>query len=111
MQAQNHGLSARLITFNNAVTSKGQLVIKKMQFPELDKSRARARVCVCVCVCVCVSAFTVKALTVWINWDDLLKTFLSYAKSLKCHFRIKHLTKLITLPCSQTRSRKSHDLN
>ena len=54
MQAQNHGLSARLITFNNAVTSKGQLVIKKMQFPELDKSRARARVCVCVCVCVCV---------------------------------------------------------
>ena len=111
MQAQNRSLSARLITFNIAVTSKGQLVIKKMQFPELDKLCVCMCVCVFVCVCVCVSAFTLKASTAWINWDDLLKTFLSYAKSLHCHFRIKHLTKLITLPCSHTRSRKSHDLN
>ena len=57
MQAQNRSLSARLITFNIAVTSKGQLVIKKMQFPELDKLCVCMCVCVFVCVCVCVCVY------------------------------------------------------
>ena len=61
-------------------------------------------VCVCVCVyvcvvCVCVRPFAVKASSVWISQtireqinDVLLKKFISYAKSLHCQFRMKHLT-------------------
>ena len=57
-------------------------------------------VCVFMCVwCVCVRPFAVKASSVWISQtvreqinDVLLKKFISYAKSLHCQFRMKHLT-------------------
>ena len=49
----------------------------------------------CVCVFVCVRPFTVKASSVWISWstreqinDVVLKTFVSYAKSLHRYFRM-----------------------
>ena len=50
-------------------------------------------------VYVCLRQFTMKASSVWINWntreqinDVELKTFLSYANSLHRYFRAKHLT-------------------
>ena len=52
-----------------------------------------------VCVCVCLRPFTVKASSAWISWnarkqinDVMLKTFLSYSKSLHRYFRMQHLT-------------------
>ena len=52
-----------------------------------------------VCVCIYVRPFTMKASSVWIRWttkkqinDVVLKTFISYAKSLHRYFRMKHLT-------------------
>ena len=55
-------------------------------------------VCVCVCVCVCLRPFTMKALSVWISWDTreqindvMLKTLISYAKSLHRYFRMQNL--------------------
>ena len=52
-------------------------------------------VCVCVCVCVCVRPSTVTASSVWISWDTreqisdvMLKTLISYAKSLHRFFRV-----------------------
>ena len=54
-------------------------------------------VCVCVCVCVCLRPVTVKGSSVWISWNAreqinnvMLKTFLSFAKSLHHYFRMKH---------------------
>ena len=51
--------------------------------------------CLCVCVFVCVRPFTVKASSVWISWstreqinDVVLKTFVSYTKSLHRYFRM-----------------------
>ena len=53
----------------------------------------------CVYVCVCLRLFTMKASSVWIIWDTrrqinnvMLKTLISYAKSLHCYFRIQPLT-------------------
>ena len=51
------------------------------------------------CVCVFLRPFTMKASSVWINWNtreqinnvQLIK-FFSYAKSLQHYFRVKHLT-------------------
>ena len=55
--------------------------------------------CVCVCVCVCVRPSMVKASSVWIRWDIreqindiMLKTLISYAKSLHRYLRMQHLT-------------------
>ena len=49
----------------------------------------------CVCVCVCLRPFTVKASSAWISWnireqinDAMLKTLISYAKSLHRNFRM-----------------------
>ena len=57
------------------------------------------RVSMCVCVFVCVSPFTVKASHVRINWTNreqingvVLKTLISYAKSLHRYFRMKQVT-------------------
>ena len=53
------------------------------------------RVCVCVCVCVRSRQFTAKASSVWISWtarEQINDVVISYAKSLHCHLRIKHLT-------------------
>ena len=57
---------------------------------------------VCVCVCVCTSVYVLskaKASSVWISWDTreqindvILKTLISYAKSLHRYFRMQHLT-------------------
>ena len=89
-----------------------------------------AGVCMCVCVCVCARTrtcmyvcmcecpFTVKASSVRISWNarehinNVLKTFLSSAKSLHRCFRMKHqafLTTEATLSCLHTRSGQSHD--
>ena len=56
----------------------------------------------CVCVSVCLWVFTSihpEASSLWISWtvrerinDVMLKTFLSYAKSLHRYFRMKHQT-------------------
>ena len=53
-------------------------------------------VCVCICMYVCVRPFTVKASSVWISWtarerinDVVLKTFISWSKSLHRYFRMK----------------------
>ena len=55
--------------------------------------------CLCLCLCLCVRPFSVKVSSVWISWiakeqinDVVLKTSLSYAKSLHRYFRMKHLT-------------------
>ena len=57
-----------------------------------------ARACVCVCVSVCVRPSTVKASSAWFSWDTreqindvMLKTSISYAKSLHRYFRMQHL--------------------
>ena len=54
-------------------------------------------VCVCVCVCVCLRPFIVKVSSVQISWNlkeqlngVMLKTFLSYAKSLHRYFGMNH---------------------
>ena len=55
--------------------------------------------CVCVCVCVCVRQSTVKASSLWIREDTMeqindvmLKTSISYAKSLQRYCRVQYLT-------------------
>ena len=55
--------------------------------------------CVCVCVCVCLRPFNAKVSSVWISWnttkqvnDVMVKTLISYVKSLHCYFKMQHLT-------------------
>ena len=56
---------------------------------------ACACICVCASVCVCLRPFAVKASSAWISWnireqinDVMLKTLISYAKSLHRNFRM-----------------------